>query len=725
MCITSKYQVSKDLRKFLSARYALRKHIYMCLLEEYGRLQHAAFAFNLAFCYTIGFGTHANSEEAALFLVRSGKTHQNIEELLAECHHSAPDSRHPFLRELTQEGFLNAVDYGFSQHRLLLQQMEQEKSRELSDMQRYFPPYSMVSIQLNLSYIKILNAQGDFARAIPLASALVERLRSEVHRPNHSSWPNVQEELVSLLGAQGRLTEAEDLQRNVLRVRESENGSEHIVTAATCNNLAAILASASKFREALELFEKVLAINRRCLGRRHPSTIIAAHNRANMLVKLGMFDAAEVQFADCLEDFNQVFGKLSPLTFYCKNCFGLLLCSKGQYAAAQATLEAVYHDRWAVLGAEHHSTLTTLMNLAMLASERRNMPEAEKICRYVISAYERNMGRDHPQTQMILTDLGGVLISQGQYVEAAQILRHSLDILARSWGPRHQSTLDCACNLGSVLEKLNQFDEAIKICFGAYEGSKEAFGDKHPTTLRCLGNYVSALHQSETQLEKVCALQRLAVQGQEAVRGPGHRDTLTALNNLAAYELRRGDLGSAEGIFQDLCTRSEEVFGTQDLDVFRYRMNLAMVLESQGNVAAAEEMLCNISQQAKSWLEADEPLLMDAESNLAHVISRQNRWAETEDIYRSVLSRREIKFGPTHPDTTLVLRRFAVSLAKQNKLLEAENATILLIERLESLEFPDQAGLEIGNRILGEIRGLMAERQRIFLNVLPYAYLVA
>jgi hypothetical protein len=92
--------------------------------------------------------------------------------------------------------------------------------------------------------------------------------------------------LASSLADQGKYTEAERIQREVLEVRKRVLGAEHPDTLTSANNLAQSLSNQGKYVEAEQMLHAALASLQRVLGPAHPNTLGAARSLEHVRARI-------------------------------------------------------------------------------------------------------------------------------------------------------------------------------------------------------------------------------------------------------------------------------------------------------------------------------------------------------------------------------------------------------------------------------------------------------
>jgi tetratricopeptide (TPR) repeat protein len=93
--------------------------------------------------------------------------------------------------------------------------------------------------------------------------------------------------LAESLRQQGKYAEAEALNRQTLKLRETVLGKDHPDTLMSMNNLAYSLSQQGKYAEAEALNRQTLKLQETVLGKDHPDTLMSMHNLANSLRQQG------------------------------------------------------------------------------------------------------------------------------------------------------------------------------------------------------------------------------------------------------------------------------------------------------------------------------------------------------------------------------------------------------------------------------------------------------
>ena len=99
--------------------------------------------------------------------------------------------------------------------------------------------------------------------------------------PEHPDSLDTRSNLASALLHQGKYTESETEDREVVKLYEKVLGPEHPNTLEARNNLAEVLAAQTRYVEAEAEYRAVIDIREKVLGVDHPSTLETCFGLAN------------------------------------------------------------------------------------------------------------------------------------------------------------------------------------------------------------------------------------------------------------------------------------------------------------------------------------------------------------------------------------------------------------------------------------------------------------
>ncbi|KAK8130828.1 kinesin light chain [Apiospora sp. TS-2023a] len=422
----------------------------------------------------------------------------------------------------------------------------------------------------------------------------------------------------------GRYSEAEEMHRETLALRETVLGREHPDTLDSMNNLALVLSSQGKYSEAEEMHRETLALKETVLGREHPDTLSSMNNLALVFDSQGKDSEAEQMHQETLALRETVLGREHPDTLDSMNNLALVLKSQGKDSEAEEMHRVTLALREAVLGREHPSTFTSMNNLALVLDSPGRYGEAEQMHRETLALRETVLGREHPDTLDSMNNLALVLKSQGKDSEAEEMHQETLALRETVLGREHPDTLASMNNLALVLDRQGKYAEAEEI-------------HRQTLTLR------------------------------EKVLGREHPDTFGSMNNLAVVLDSQGKYSEAEQMHRETLALKEAVLGREHPDTLASMNNLALVLGNQGKYEEAAQKQGQALEGHKTILGREHPSTLANMNNLANVLDRQGEYAEAEEIHRQTLTLRETVLGCEHSDTLSSMNNLASVLNKQRK----------------------------------------------------------
>ena len=351
-------------------------------------------------------------------------------------------------------------------------------------------------------------------------------------------------------------SQAAQLFRDALAIREKTLGPEHSDTATSLNNLADLLRDQGDFAGARPLHERALAIRERALGSEHPDTATSLNNLAILLKAEGDFAGALPLYQRALAIREKVLGLEHPDTATSLNNLANLLRDQGDFAGARSLHERALAIREKALGPEHSDTATSLNNLAVILKAQGDFAQARPLFERALSIYERALGLEHPAAALSLNQLAFLLQAQGDFAGAQPLCERALAIREKALGPEHPATARSLNNLASLLKARGDLAGARRLHERALAIHETALGPDHPYTATSL-HHLALLLQAQGDFAGALPLMERALAIREKVLGRAHPDTTTSLDSLAVLLEGQGDFAAAAAV------RARETEGLQ------------------------------------------------------------------------------------------------------------------------------------------------------------------
>ncbi len=265
-------------------------------------------------------------------------------------------------------------------------------------------------------------------------------------------------------------SQAAQLFRDALAIREKTLGPEHSDTATSLNNLANLLRDQGDFAGARSLHERALAIREKALGPEHSDTATSLNNLAMILKAQGDFAQARPLFERALSIYERALGLEHPAAALSLNQLAFLLQAQGDFAGAQPLCERALAIREKALGPEHPATARSLNNLASLLKARGDLAGARRLHERALAIHETALGPDHPHTATSLNHLAVLLQAQGDFAGALPLMERALAIREKVLGRAHPDTTTSLDSLAVLLEGRGDFAAAAAVRARETEG---------------------------------------------------------------------------------------------------------------------------------------------------------------------------------------------------------------------------------------------------------------
>ena len=332
--------------------------------------------------------------------------------------------------------------------------------------------------------------------------------------------------LARLLQDQGKLSEAEPLFRDALRLRRETLGETHPDTLQSMTNLARLLQAQGKLREAQPLFREALRGRRDVLGKEHADTLTSMTQLAQLLTQtcthgrnvlkhsLNVLSCG-LLFHDTYEAWRLLFsagmaqlrtlGLEHPDTLTTWNMLAAL-----DRSATGSSHSTVLKLRREALGdaPRHPDTLKAMHSLAVnLRKSPRTRSQAEPLLREALAGQREVLGNAHPATLASMSSLAIMLNADGKRSEAEPLWRDVLRCRRETLGDAHPDTLASMRRLALLLRAQGKLSDAEMLLREALRGLSQTLGDAHPATRTCKKNLSQLLKAIASQgKQRSCTL---------------------------------------------------------------------------------------------------------------------------------------------------------------------------------------------------------------------------
>ena len=264
--------------------------------------------------------------------------------------------------------------------------------------------------------------------------------------------------------AQGKLKEAERLQREVLEQRRRLHPQGmHTDVAYAMHGLALTLEQLTRLAEAESLYLQEWTIRRSLLGAAHQETVAAVNNLAVVRYRMHDLEGAETATRDALAGFETALGPEHQSTIVALNNLGAILSDRGRFAEADSALRLALARAERKRGEGSHIPALVMRNLGVMLARRGDLQASERMFREALPIYRATLSDSHPRIAEVLTGLGAVLTRQSRAEEAEPVLREALAIRTAKLGADNVRTAESQRELGTCLGRRGRYEEAERL----------------------------------------------------------------------------------------------------------------------------------------------------------------------------------------------------------------------------------------------------------------------
>lgn len=288
---------------------------------------------------------------------------------------------------------------------------------------------------------------------------------------------------------QGKMSQALDLQQQVVSVCEKNFGRESSETLEALKSLGLTLWQQGQYSAARKLQAEVVRGFSNLFGDKDIRTLEAKNDLGNTVMKF--FRPTDIQEAfgllsEACEGLKEALGAEHIRVTFPKENLARVSCligDKDLLDQALILMEEVITTRKAAMGKEAAWTLVAIGNMCAVLGARGHVQKAELLALDVLPIAERNFGTDHIGVLFGRQILATMLIQQKRYDEAEKMLLDVMD-RQRSMSSRtddfHPDRIVSMIELARCYQLQGKLDESIEICCEVLGGLRKASNNEHP-----------------------------------------------------------------------------------------------------------------------------------------------------------------------------------------------------------------------------------------------------
>lgn len=330
--------------------------------------------------------------------------------------------------------------------------------------------------------------------------------------------------------------------------------------------------------------------------------------------------------------------------------FSLVYFNNGFYVEAEDLQLKVRDFVCSRLGMNNQLAWRVTLALSATYFALTKTNKAAELQAQVMDSCKQTLGADHPQTLKFMDILGASRCFQGRFEESRGLHEKAIKGMSKVLGPSHEDTLLAIDNLGRVMWRYFQYELCHSLHAKAVEGLSKAksFGPTHAKTLEA----------------KECLA-------------------------LSCIDLPGADLQSAHDIMIEVKRERKKRLGTEQPWTLLARCNLARIKSAMGDTAKAEKLMRKVLPVAQRNLGENHFGTLMGKTHLAHVLVRQKRYDEAEEIFLDVIQRHHYgsaaRDDGEHPDRIFAMRYLLMCYQEQGKFRDALNMCDQIKEAISTI----------------------------------------
>lgn len=303
---SNKNQVNPSMIRPYQSHYLVRANIATCLEERaFGSftsgfaLQHAA--FELSFCYTLGFGVRKDDTKASALLKQAAKSPRNLQDEINRARKSSSISppRGSIYAQTLNRGHYNAAIAGL--HYFKNEKVNDFASwlrKEIVDVESVLGIEHLVNSIMKSTLAQILVFQKKWEMAQEVETNVL-RWSSKTLGDTHPNTLSSKGSLASILMQRHHWEEAETLQTQVWITSLLALGMDHAITMGNMESLILTFKVQGKLERAERLAKQALQIRKMEYASENPGTknllnILSSINQDNVIHERMKRDAVQV-----------------------------------------------------------------------------------------------------------------------------------------------------------------------------------------------------------------------------------------------------------------------------------------------------------------------------------------------------------------------------------------------------------------------------------------------
>ncbi len=433
-------------------------------------------------------------------------------------------------------------------------------------------------------------------------------------------------ELYELLGSTycqtGKQSQAEEVLRQSLDVREHASKRDDVHIFGTIMMLGTVYRNQNKFAESEALYKKGLSMFEGSGPIKNLCQATVLYALGTLYLEMGKPSEAETFLDKSLKLRGGSFLKtaLPPQGIY--DALGRAYMAQGKNDEAEKSLK-------------------TAIDLSRKAKSETSLAFAE-------------------------ANLSSVYVNTGRYDEARSLLNDSAKIIERTHGPQSSEAATCYSNLAQVAICQDRYEEAESLCNKARELHEKLLGPNHTTVAYDLSKLTIVL-RNQGKYDKAAEYARRCCDIFTAALGRDNPVTAQAITVLANIYADQGQSDLAKQLSEEAFAIVKSHSGASSLDLAPILITLSRIAADKKDTASAIYLLSQSTEILENNPNADPSILARDRSDLGFLLKQDNQLDKAEESIKRAIAVREKLYGVDDARLLADLGTLSKIYQKQNR----------------------------------------------------------
>ena len=636
------------------------------------------YTFQLAICYTIGFGVRRVPQQSQYWLQRAAMKETDLTSAIDQI-----KERYQLAGNLSQQ-VRNSLSLGplvttnrIEQYRKERRLMEAEESLslELDARKLAFGESDKSLLQLRIDLAQIYVTQARFKQAEALQQDIIWTCKETLQKRHPLTLSSISS-LATTLALQGRLLEAEVLQRKLQIAHIEVLGQVHPDTITVSQNLARTLTDLGRHEEAANLLQQVSEARTETLGEYHPLTIRAELCLASSIQHIGLLQKASDMMAFVATKTSKVEDPV--IKAYTRMCQANMFRDLGLLEDAEDTARSAIKVFKRKFAEDDSMKLEAEEVLATICGYKKDFKEEEKILRSVLKFRAPLDKRDHSiLTLRTKQMLASNLLKQGELRDASVKAEEVVKASGNSPLIDPPTFLECIDVIASGLVLDAKRDQAEALRESTLEPCRLSLGEEHPFTIVAKAR-LAEFFSEQGSFHKAVKLHKEILEARCA-KGPLGLAAITAAREFAWTLVDHGQFTQAANLCNNALAWCGSSIGPHHLETLRVTVVLASVYVGTRDYPKARELFDTKLTKAVTGQDME----IQAITIYTMLCTGEGKYKESIEMEQRAIYLALDRLGPQHP-VTLKMRGNALGTRLQGVLtreLEIEVLEILQLKK--------------------------------------------